>query len=211
MKTLLQIKASLFGEQGQSSQLAERFVARWREAHPDGRVLLRDLAANPVPHLTASRFQGFFADPEQRSAEQVEATRESDALIAELKQADVVVLGLPMYNFGLPSTLKAYFDHVARAGVSFRYTANGAEGLIGDKPVYVFATRGGSYQGTALDTQTPMVRTFLGFLGMTDVRFVYAEGLARSGDGPQQALQAAAREIDDISVLTADVSEESAS
>ncbi|MCC5874497.1 MAG: FMN-dependent NADH-azoreductase [Gammaproteobacteria bacterium] len=200
MKTLLQIKASIFGDQGQSSQLAERFVARWREAHPEGRVIVRDLDANPVPHLTAARFQGFFAKPEERTPEQVEATREADELIAELKDADVVVLGLPMYNFSLPSTLKAYFDHVARAGTTFRYTAKGPEGLVGDKPVHVFAARGGQYEGTGMDTQTPLVRTFLGFLGMKDVRFVYAEGLARSGDVADQALGTARAEIDAIAV-----------
>lgn len=198
MTTLLQIKASLFGDEGQSSRLAERFVARWRQANPDGRVIVRDLAAEPIPHLTAERFQGFFAQPEQRSPEQVAATRQSDELIAELEEADVVVLGLPMYNFSLPSTLKAYFDHVARVGVTFRYTDKGPEGLIGDKPVHVFAARGGQYQGTDMDTQTPLLRTFLGFLGMKDLRFVFAEGLARSGDVAEQALGKARAQIDAV-------------
>lgn len=198
MATLLHIKTSIFGDAGQSAQLAERFVARWREAHPEGRVVVRDLAANPVPHLTATRFQGFFAKPEERTPEQVEATREADELIDELLAADIVVLGLPMYNFSLPSTLKAYFDHVARAGTTFRYTADGPQGLVGDKPVHVFAARGGQYDGTDMDTQTPLVRTFLGFLGMKDVRFVFAEGLARSGDVAEQALSAARAQIDAV-------------
>lgn len=196
MSTLLQIKASLFGDAGQSSQLAERFVTRWRQANPAGRVIVRDLAADPVPHLTAERFQGFFAKAEDRTPAQAQATREADELIAELMAADVLVLGLPMYNFSLPSTLKAYFDHVARVGVTFRYTANGPEGLIGDKPVHVFAARGGQYQGTDMDMQTPLVRTFLGFLGMKDVRFVFAEGLARSGGVAEEALSHARGQID---------------
>ena len=198
MTTLLQIKASIFGDHGQSSQLAERFVARWRKANPDGRVIVRDLAAKPVPHLTAARFQGFSAKPEERTPEQVEATRESDELIAELKEADVVVLGLPMYNFSLPSAFKAYIDHVARVGITFRYTATGPEGLIGDKPVYVFAARGGQYQGSDMDTQTPLVRMVLGFMGMKDVRFVFAEGLARSGGVAEKALSNAHVEIDSV-------------
>lgn len=198
MTTLLQIQASIFGGQGQSSQLAERFVARWREANPDGRVIVRDLAEKPIPHLTAERFQGFFAKPEERTPEQVEGTRESDELIAELMAADVVVLGLPMYNFSLPSTLKAYFDHVARVGTTFRYTDKGPEGLVGGKPVHVFAARGGQYQSTDMDTQTPLVRMLFGFMGMKDVRFVFAEGLARSGDVAERALSGARAEIDAV-------------
>src|SRR5258708_7242755 len=136
MKTLLQINASLFSDGGQSSRLADAFVARWRAANPAGQVIVRDLARDPVPHLTAERFQAFLAKPEERSAEQHAHAGFSDALVDELKAADVIVLGLPMYNFGIPSTLKAYFDHVARGGVTFRYTANGPEGLLTGKKAY---------------------------------------------------------------------------
>ncbi len=149
-------------------------MTRWRAQHPHGHVTVRDLSADPVPHLTAERFGAFLAKPDARSALQQAIVAESDVLIDELKAADVVVLGLPMYNFAVPSTLKAYFDHVARAGVTFRYTANGPEGLLKGKKVYVFATRGGLYLGTPRDTQTAYVREFLGFLGITDVEFVYA-------------------------------------
>jgi FMN-dependent NADH-azoreductase len=117
----------------------------------------------------------------------------SDALIAELKAADTIVLGLPMYNFGLPSQLKAYFDHVARAGVTFKYTEKGAVGLLGGKKAYVFAARGGLYAGTLADTQTAYVRDFLAFLGITDVKFVYAEGLA-IGEASKSRSLAAARD-----------------
>ncbi len=200
MATLLYIKASIFGDEGQSSQLAQRYVDRWQSAHQQGSVLLRDLEAEPVPHLTAERFRGFFARPEDRTTEQAAAVAESDALIEELMAADTVVLGLPMYNFTIPSPLKAYFDHVARSGVTFRYTESGAEGLVGDKPVFVFAARGGLYQGTALDTQTPLVRTYLGFLGMKNVQFVYAEGLAMGEEPAGRALEAARAEIDSLPV-----------
>src|SRR6267143_3929591 len=115
MKTLLQIKSSIFSDGGQSSRLTERFVAAWRESNPRGQVIVRDLALEPVPHLDAARFGAFIAKPGERSAAQQAVIEHSDALVDELRRADVIVLGLPMYNFGLPSTLKAYFDHVARA------------------------------------------------------------------------------------------------
>ncbi|MGH8764912.1 MAG: FMN-dependent NADH-azoreductase, partial [Burkholderiales bacterium] len=116
-----------------------------------------------------------------------------DGLIDELRRADTIVLGLPMYNFGVPSTLKAYFDHIARAGVTFRYTETGPVGLLTGKKAYVLATRGGLYAGTPRDTQTAYVRDFLAFIGITDVEFVYAEGLA-IGEASKTASLAKARE-----------------
>ena len=190
--TILQIKSSLFSTGGQSSQLADEYVARQVAADPDAEVIVRDLALNPVPHLTAERFQSFLAKPEARTPAQQEVAAFSDALIAELRAADTIVIGLPMYNFGVPSTLKAYFDHVARAGETFRYTEKGPLGLLTGKRAIVFATRGGVYAGTPLDTETEYLKTFLGFLGITDVEFVYAEGLAR-GDAIKQVSLATAR------------------
>jgi len=178
MPTLLQINTSLFSESGQSTRLANEFVARWKEKHPDGRVIMRDLARDPVPHLTAEAFRGFGAEPGTRTPEQLAAVALSDALIDELKRADLIVLGLPMYNFGVPSTLKAYFDYVARAGVTFRYTENGSVGLLAGRRAIVFAARGGIYAGTAADTETRYVEQFLDFIGIAPVTFVYAEGLA---------------------------------
>jgi FMN-dependent NADH-azoreductase len=178
MRNLLQINTSLFSAEGQSSRLAATFVEAWRARHPEDRVVLRDLAAEPVPHLDAERFRAFGTPPAERSEAQRAAVAQSDALIAELEAAGVIVLGLPMYNFGVPSTLKAYFDHVARAGVTFRYTADGPQGLLGGKKAYVLAARGGRYAGTPMDTQSDFVRQFLGFLGIRDVEFIYAEGLA---------------------------------
>ena len=186
MKTLLQINSSMFSTGGQSSLLAQQFVDQWREANPEGRVIRRDIGADPIPHLTAERFQSFLAKPEARTAEQHAVAGFSDVLIEELRQADVIVLGLPMYNFGVPSTLKAYFDHIARAGVTFSYTEKGPRGLLTGKKAYVFAARGGLYQGTPLDTQPSYVRDFLRFLGIADVEFVYAEGLAM-GDAAKSA------------------------
>jgi FMN-dependent NADH-azoreductase len=195
MTTLLQIQSSIFSNGGESSRLAQQFVAQWRGAHPGAEVIVRDLARDPIPHLTAERFQSFLAKPEERSPAQQAVVSFSDGLIDELERADVIALGLPMYNFGVPSALKAYFDHVARAGKTFKYSEKGPEGLLTGKEAIIFATRGGLYAGTPLDSETPYVRAFLKFLGIVDVEFVYAEGLAL-GDAPKkEALGRAHREI----------------
>jgi FMN-dependent NADH-azoreductase len=196
MKTLLLIRSSILLGDGQSNRLADRYAAAWQNAHPEGRVIVRDLAVNPLPHLDLARVGAYSTPAERRTPEQQALVAQSDELITELQGADVVVLGLPLYNFGIPSTLKAYFDHVARAGVTFRYTANGPEGLVKGKQVLVFTTRGGLYQGLPHDTQTPFVRNFLGFLGMTDVRFVHAEGLAMGDEPRAKGLRAAEAQID---------------
>ncbi len=196
MKTLLQLNSSLYAGDGQSSRLANRFVARWRAANPGANVLVRDLASDPVPHLDAGRFAAFLAKEDARDAAQQAVVAYSDMLIGELRRADVIVLGLPMYNFGVPSTLKAYFDHVARAGVTFRYTDQGPVGLLTGKHAYVFAARGGQYAGTPRDTQTPYVRDFLRFLGIGEVEFVYAEGLAVGDASRQPALARAQSAIE---------------
>jgi FMN-dependent NADH-azoreductase len=186
MKTLLQIQASMFSSGGQSSTLARQFVEGWRAANPQARVIERDVGAQPVPHLTAERFQAFLANPAGRTPEQAAHVAYSDALVEELRAADTIVLALPMYNFGVPSALKAYFDHVARSGVTFRYTEKGPVGLMTGKRAVVIATRGGLYAGTPLDTQTGYVRDFLRFIGIGDVEFVHAEGLAM-GEAPKSA------------------------
>ena len=199
MTTLLQINTSINNGNGQSSQLARQFVAAYRDSHPDTQVSVRDVAAaEPVPHLDAERFGAFISKPEDRSAAQHAVVAYSDALIDELKQADVLVLGLPMYNFGVPSQLKAYFDHIARAGVTFKYTDKGPVGLLSGKTAYVFAARGGVYAGTPLDTQTDYVRDFLRFVGISDVTFVYAEGLAMSAQSKEAGIARAVAEIEKI-------------
>ena len=193
MKTLLQLNTSLFSTGGQSSQLADQFVVAWRANNADARVITRDLASKPLPHLDAERFLAYTASAEERSPKQRALVAESDVLIDEIRQAELIVLGLPMYNFGIPSTLKAYFDHIARAGVTFRYTAKGPEGLLGGRKAYVFAARGGLYAGTPRDSQTTYVSDFLAFVGISDVEFVYAEGL-NMGEPRKQAALAGARQ-----------------
>jgi FMN-dependent NADH-azoreductase len=188
MKSILQLNTSIFADEGQSSRLANEFVSELGAAE----VIVRDLAREPVPHLDAERFGAFITPKEKRNERQNEIVAYSDRLIDEIRRADTLVLGLPMYNFGVPSTLKAYFDHIARAGITFRYTEKGAVGLLTGKKAYVFAARGGYYAGTARDTQAAYVREFLAFLGITDVEFVYAEGLAIS-DASKAASMAKAR------------------
>lgn len=196
MKTLLQIKSSLNGDDGQSSYLSNQFVQRWQQQNPGGRVVVRDVAASPVPHLDGERFNAFLTPAEKRTPTEQSIVDYSDELIAELKSADVVTIGLPMYNFGIPSTLKAYFDHIARSGVTFQYTSNGPEGLLPAIPVYVLAARGGMYAGTQADSQTGYMQAFLGFLGLTDTHFIYAEGIAMGPEGKDKALAGAEQEID---------------
>ncbi|TAK45535.1 MAG: FMN-dependent NADH-azoreductase [Betaproteobacteria bacterium] len=191
MKAILQINSSLNSANGISSQLANDVVAELRALHPDAKLVVRDFARDPVPHLDAQRFGAFIAKPHARTPEQQAVVRYSDTLIDELRRADTLVLGLPMYNFGVPSQLKAWFDHIARAGVTFKYTEQGAVGLLAGRNAYVVAARGGRYSGTPADTQTPYVRAFLAFLGITDVEFVYAEGLAISEASRTEALAAA--------------------
>jgi FMN-dependent NADH-azoreductase len=200
LMTLLQLNTSLFSGNGQSTRLADEYVARLRDVDPELRLVVRDLARDPVPHLTAQTFGAFLAKPEERTLEQQRAVAYSDALIDEIKAADLVVIGLPMYNFGVPSTLKAYFDHIGRAGVTFRYTEKGPVGLLTGKKAIVFATRGGLYAGTPRDSQTTYVRDFLAFLGIHDVQFVYAEGLAISEAGKQAALAGAKATIERLAL-----------
>lgn len=200
MNNILQINSSIYTGtgtgQGASSQLATEFVAQLRVGNPDAKVVVRDVARNPLPHLDEARFGAFLAKPEARTPEQREIVRQSDALIGELKAADAIVIALPMYNFGVPSQFKAWVDHVARAGVTFKYTDKGAVGLLTGKKAWVFATRGGVYADTAArierDSQTAYVKQFLAFVGITDVEFVYAEGLAM-GEAPRTAGIARAR------------------
>lgn len=177
MAKLLQINSSLFGDNGNSSQLTREFAQRWLAQHPSGEITVHDFAKEQVPHLDAARAQAMFTPVEQRTQEQQAVVDYSDKLIGEIQDADVIVLGVPLYNFGIPSTLKAYFDHLARAGVTFKYTETGPVGLLENKPVYIIATRGGVHKGQPSDTQSQYLTNFLNFLGLKDIHFIYAEGL----------------------------------
>jgi FMN-dependent NADH-azoreductase len=193
MQTILEITSSARGTASKSTQLAHEIVARLRARHPSARVIRRDVAATPVPVLDGEALAALGTPADARSPAQRALVATLDALIAELAEADAVVFGVPMYNFFIPTQLKAYFDAVTRAGVTFRYGAHGAEGLLADKKAYVVFGRGGVHRGLPSDLQTPFLQTMLGFLGITDIEFVFAEGLDMGPDA-QAAGLASARE-----------------
>lgn len=195
MTTLLNIRTSIFGADAASARLADRFVANWRTRNPEGRVITRDLLPGRIPQLTAERYRAFAVREADRTPAERDDVALSDELVAELIAADDIVLAAPMYNFSVPATLRDYFDHVARAGVTFRYTSEGPEGLLKGRKTYVFITRGGRYTGDA-DTQRPYLEQFLGFIGLDDVEFVLAEGLALGDDARSQSLAYAEASID---------------
>lgn len=196
MTKILIINSSTLGEHSVSRKLTGSFAASWREADPTVEVKVRDIGAEPVPHLVPETWVGVRGEP--MTEREQEARQLSDALIAEVEEADILVIGAPMYNFGIPSTLKAWFDHVLRAGVTFRYTAEGPEGLMKGKPAIVIESRGGLYSSgpaSGMDSQEPHLRTMLGFMGIKDVLFVRAEQLSRGGDGAAAAVARAEEEL----------------
>lgn len=192
---ILQINASARREGANSTVVANRIVDRLKAANPGAAVTLRDLAVTPHPVLDEAALGALFTPADQRTPEQAARVALDDALIAEVQAHDAIVLGVPMYNFGVPVQLKNWIDAIARAGVTFRYTAEGPEGLLKGKTVYVALARGGRYRGTPNDSQVPYLKTVLGFLGLTDVRFVYAEGLAMGAEAFEQGMTEADADI----------------
>ena len=196
---ILQINSSARADGSHSTRLASAVVDRLRAASPSPAAIalkVRDLGQTPHPELNEAALQALFTPAGQRTPEQSARVALDDALIAELQAADVVVLGVPMYNFGVPAALKNWIDAISRAKVTFQYTANGPEGLLKGKTVYVALTRGGLYRNTPADTQVPYLGTVFAFLGMTDIEFIYAEGLALGADAEQHSLASAREQID---------------
>ena len=179
MKNVLAINTSLSGEQSKSNHLVDQFVSNWKNK-VGVNITRRDLVQDNLPHLSGDEMQAWMTEASERNVEQRQLAAISDSYIEEIQQADVIVIGLPMYNFGVPSVFKAWIDRIARAGITFRYTENGPQGLLQNKTVYVVATRGGIYAGTEKDSQTQYIKDVLAFIGLTDVQFIYAEGLALS-------------------------------
>ena len=196
---ILQINASARRD-GNSTKVANSVTERLKAAHPTATVTLRDLAVTPHPVLDEAALGALFTPADQRTPEQAARVALDDALIAEIQAHDTLVLGVPMYNFGVPVQLKAWIDAIARAGTTFRYTATGPEGLLKGKTVYVALARGGLYRDTPNDSQVPYLKSVLGFLGMTDVRFIYAEGLAM---GPEATAKGFAQAEQDIAAALA--------
>lgn len=201
MKTLLFLTSSLFGEKSRSAQVATDFVSAWKAGNPQTRIIYRDLA-NSVPHLTGEHLAAWTTAPAERSERQRAVASESDPLIEEVEAADVIVIAAPMYNFSISSTLKAWLDHITRAGRTFRYTEKGPEGLLKNKKVLVVTARGGVYTGDSpaksYDFQEPYLRTILGLSGLTDVTFIHVEAQKLSPEAADAALAKArttAREL----------------
>lgn len=202
MRTVLVIDSSPNLSTSVSRGLTRRFSETWSLNHPGDQIVHRDVGANPPPHLDSDTLVAWSTPPEKRDADAARRAALSDALIAELVDADVVMIGAPMHNFSVSSGLKTWIDHVARAGRTFRYTEAGPQGLIADKPVYVISSRGGAYGvgsgGEAADFQETQLLHVLRFLGLTDVTVVRAEKLAFGPEAAAASVAAAERAVDEI-------------
>ena len=199
MSTLLLVNSSILGDHSISAQLADSFSQQWLAANPGGTVMTRDVAEDQVPHLDNELVNAIrFVKPEERNEKQQQQAAYSDQLINEVKAADAIVITAPMYNFGIPSTLKAWIDHIARAGTTFKYTENGPVGLLKNKTAVVMAARGGVYKDTPNDTQTPYLKTLLGFVGIEKVHFIYAEKLSMGDDGGEAVMTEAKQQIEKL-------------
>ncbi|KAA9001977.1 FMN-dependent NADH-azoreductase [Affinibrenneria salicis] len=196
MSKVLILKSSILADFSQSNQLADHFSAQWLATHAGDSVTVRDLAANPIPVLDGELVGMLRPSDAALTPRQQEALTLSDELIDELKAHDVIVIAAPMYNFNIPTQLKNYFDLIARAGVTFRYSEQGPEGLVTGKRAVVLSSRGGIHKDTPTDLLEPYLRLFLGFIGISDVEFVFAEGLAYGPEMAQKAQQDAKTQID---------------
>lgn len=198
MSHVLIIESSARQQDSFSRQLTQQFIEQWHEAHPGDTITVRDLAMSPVPHLDANLLGGWMKPEAQRSAEEQASLQRSNELTDELLAADVLVMAAPMYNFAIPSTLKAWLDHVLRAGVTFKYTESGPQGLLTGKKAYVLTARGGIYAGSTADHQEPYLRQVMAFVGIHDVTFIHAEGMNLGGDFQEKGLNQAKARLSDV-------------
>ncbi len=192
---VLVVTSSILGEHSQSRALADH-LREGLAGRGDVTVTERDLIADELPHLGSDELSSWGVEPAERSAEQARLAGRSDALIEELLEHDVLVLAVPLYNLGVPSQLKAWFDRILRAGKTFRYTEKGPQGLVEGKRALILATRGGQYVGTEMDSQTPHLMSMLGLIGISDVDTVFAEGLAMGEKHAAATLKEARQAID---------------
>ena len=195
MANVLVIESSARQQGSVSRQLTEHFIANWQTAQPGDVVKVRDLAIDQVPHLDATLLGGWMNPAEQQSEAEKAAAALSNQLTDEVLAADVLVLAAPMYNFTIPSTLKAWLDHVLRAGLTFKYTDTGPQGLLSGKRAFVLTARGGVHAGSAQDHQEPYLRQVLAFIGIHDVSFIHAEGLNLGGDALEKGLNQAKAQV----------------
>lgn len=203
MTKLLVINSSLNGKNSVSRKLTATFVEKYQAKHSDAEIIEVDVDELKLPHLDSEIFGSFFTAAEDRSPEQVAHIERSDALVGPFKDADAIVIGVPMYTFGIPSTLKAYIDQLARAGETFKYTENGPVGLLADKPVYVLTTRGGDYSENGyseLDFVLPYMKTVMAFFGINNVQLIQANGMAM---GEEMAAKGVADAVEAIETAVA--------
>ncbi len=198
MSRILVIESSARQQGSVSRELTQQFIANWQTAHSADQIQVRDLAAEPVPHLDATLLGGWMTPSEQQSDAEKAALARSNQLTDELLAADVLVLAAPMYNFAIPSTLKAWLDHVLRAGVTFKYTDTGPQGLLTGKRAFVLTARGGIYAGSGLDHQEPYLRQALAFIGIHDVQFIHAEGLNMGAEFSEKGLAQAKAKLAEV-------------
>jgi len=191
MSRVLIIESSARQQDSVSRQLTQTFISQWKAAHPADEISVRDLAVNPVPHLDAHLLGGWMKPAEQRNETENASLERSNELTDELLAADVLVMAAPMYNFAIPSTLKAWLDHVLRAGVTFKYTPTGPQGLLSGKRAFVLTARGGIHAGGSTDHQEPYLRQVMAFIGIHDVTFIHAEGMNLGGDFQEKGLNQA--------------------
>lgn len=194
MKNILVINSSISGANGNSTKLVQHLLAQL----PQAQATEIDLGAKPLPHLEMAEIGAWMTPAAERSAEQQALAAHSDDLIAKVQAADAVIFGVPMYNFALPSQLKALLDRLARAGVTFKYTETGPVGLLQDKPVIFALARGGVYANTPADSQVPFLKTFFNFIGLTQLHFVYAEGLNMGPDAAEKGISAAQQQLTEL-------------
>ncbi|MDC9580797.1 FMN-dependent NADH-azoreductase [Xenorhabdus sp. PR6a] len=198
MSNVLVLKSSILAQYSQSNKLADYFIKTWLADHSESNITLRDLAENPVPVLDGELVNALRPSDTVLTERQKTVLSLSDALVTELKTHDVIVITAPMYNFTIPTQLKTYFDLIARAGVTFQYTEKGPEGLLKGKRAVILTSRGGIHKNSPTEVMTPYLRTFLGFIGISDVEFVFAEGLAMGAESVNQTHQDARDTINAI-------------
>ena len=198
MSTLLRIDSSARYTGSLTRQLSAAYAEQWQAKNPGGKIIRRDLASQTLPHITEAMIGAYFTPADQRSAEQQAIIAESDKLVDELVAADTLVIGVPMYNFAPPSAFKAWVDHISRVGRTFSYGANGPTGLLTGKRAVVILSSGGVYsEGPAqpLDFNGTYIRSVLGFLGITDVELIVAEGVSMGEEKAKQTVSQAQEKI----------------
>ena len=198
MKTLLQINSGLQGDLSHSSRLADKLASSLLRDFPNARHIKRDLSTDPIPHLEQTTFQAFSNPDFATTPAQKSKLRLSNTLIEELIRSDILVIGAPMYNLHIASTLKSWIDHVTRADLTFRYSEAGPIGLLMNKKAYVAVAQGGKFLETPADYQTGYLRSVLGLIGIRDVDFVFAEGLAMGPHAAASGLQIAHQKIETL-------------